>query len=222
MEIMKQDNESLREELEDTIEEYEKKVQEERKSAARENIENLQTLIKELSSIEECNERLTEQLQEERKENEKLRSQIELQNEVISELEKKVERGASTERGERFFDTKKQERLTELVLQLYAIVGSPDLSVQLEKEKESHKKTRDTLEQQIDDMKNKIKILETHKLLNISMENHVIQTTSTKRPEDNADEFFKAVDDANYDLVHKLLKKNKNLVNRLFAFFCDS
>lgn len=58
----------------------------------KENVENLQTLIKELTYIEESNQTLNEQLDKEREDHLATKEQLKLNSELVAQLELKLQR----------------------------------------------------------------------------------------------------------------------------------
>ena len=83
----------LEAEYDEMVDEYENKlyeINEEKKSRNKENVENLQTLLKELNYIEESNENLTVELEKQRESSDKLTTELKLSKELIVQLERKL------------------------------------------------------------------------------------------------------------------------------------
>lgn len=198
------DNQTLKEHLDEVTEDYEDKLKamkEEKRMSAKENIENLQTLIKELNYIEEVNTSLTSQLEQQEKYQNELKVQISLQSELIVELEKKLnQKNESTSGGEflntsnqDLLDQKKREKLGDLLTQIHLLVAPSlklkDNLVLLQEEREAHQKTKELLEEK----QKKIEELKIHneRQDKIGLIKHKTDVVSANHPSQNSETSYK-------------------------------
>eukprot|EP01114_Cavostelium_apophysatum_P011413 TRINITY_DN2565_c0_g1_i1.p1 TRINITY_DN2565_c0_g1~~TRINITY_DN2565_c0_g1_i1.p1 ORF type:complete len:1758 (-),score=465.77 TRINITY_DN2565_c0_g1_i1:1914-7187(-) len=94
-EELRSENTQLKQHFIAVVEEYDQKIlqmEEEKKVRNKENIENLQTLIKELTYIEEINQTMNTELAAEKEAHQSVRDQLELSKRITAELEGKLER----------------------------------------------------------------------------------------------------------------------------------
>lgn len=159
---------------EEAVEDYEariKQMEEEKKARNRENIENLQVLVKELTFIEEINETTKQELEKEREDNKKLREELQLAFKRIEDLEAKIQNQKETQTSSSGKDTlnetqvhtlqkklkeeqQKMENIATLLSQLQSIVfsgsekskGDENVLNRLRMEQEAHEKTKQDLE----------------------------------------------------------------------------
>eukprot|EP01117_Protostelium_nocturnum_P006598 TRINITY_DN2375_c0_g1_i3.p1 TRINITY_DN2375_c0_g1~~TRINITY_DN2375_c0_g1_i3.p1 ORF type:complete len:459 (-),score=237.23 TRINITY_DN2375_c0_g1_i3:35-1411(-) len=180
---LKAENESYEKQFEEMVEEYEKTInsmKEEKKLKHQENITNLQTLVTELSSIEETNAELMEQLETEKKNSLGLMEESAIQKRIIHELEEKMKRRASesqpnssppsSQNGEQSdlvkHLLKNMTELSNLATQMKQIIN-PQLAEEektnaekLQAEKLSHEETKKALDQAKRRMRKKKKELD--------------------------------------------------------------
>jgi len=167
--------ESLKEQYDQTVEEFESKIEqmeEEKKGKARENIENLQTLVKELTYIEELNEQLNAELEKHRDDNAQLQDELKISKQIIEQMEIRIAKqesvkaiavtpspAASKPASEVEAQLKEQlaklKTVESLVSQLRLVVGGgsgedASMFTQLKKEEVTHIQTKKQLEEEIE------------------------------------------------------------------------